>query len=170
MRCFKAVQHWQRRELKFALRQALRPQLPDFLDRQVHSPANRVLRGVFIVLSSPLILLSWLARSLAQLCLFPYRYALTLILPKGLYAPGERNLQGIHRAFSPYHNLSIPFYLKCVNDWVLILYGLEASRHHKIETHIYSQTSTTLKEFQAYPTRQSVSMARESLSRALGYY
>lgn len=169
MRCFSAVQHWQRQEILQRLKDSL-TWWPAPLSLYRASLPTKIGKVLLILTLSPLILTAWLLRLVLVLLASPYWYLSTLAIPNRLYAPGERNIQGIHRAFSPYHNLSPPFYLRCMDDWVTILYGVEAARKNKIETHLFAQSSRRFLGHSEQPSRQHISLARESLSRALGYY
>lgn len=176
MRCFSAVQYWQRKELAQHLKDTFTSFLPHPLSLQgasgtaKTSSAWKLAKVPLIIILFPLLLLIWLARVLFALALCPYRYLSTLPVPQGLHSPGERNIQGIHRAFSPYNDLSPAYYLLCVNDWVTILYGVDAARKHQIETYLFAQSSSRFIRPGEAPSRQHISLARESLSRALGYY
>lgn len=173
LRCFQAAQKWQRIELLDWFANILKPKLP-FIDQARRSSlVVKLLYTAVILALVPLLTLAFIIRTLAVMLIFPWRYWRTRITPHDLQAPGERNIQGIHHAFSRYINLSAENYIQCVNEWIAILYGDAALEHYRMETFVnLERLEQTAASSKVSPTqlRNTLSMARETLSRKLGYY
>lgn len=170
--CFKAARKLQRRDVLDRLRNALLPTLPLLREAMQHSASTRFVYFSLMLVGLPLILVFWLVRLAFTLILFPYRYFSTYFLPPGFKPPGERNIQGMHSAWSRYLNLSTRRYVKCINVWAKILYGKERAKEYALEKYF----DTTLLEQSdvggqaAYHLRSSLRAAREQVSKKLGYY
>ncbi|SMF62813.1 hypothetical protein SAMN02745866_04039 [Alteromonadaceae bacterium Bs31] len=174
MRCFEVAMRWQRRDLRQALLRSLLPIFP-FVGL-FHSGAS-VFKFIYIVvmlLVLPLLVVFWLLRALMLMIVFPYSYIQAYFKPGKLKGPGERNLQGVHNAFSRYLHMSAESYIHCFNDWVAILYGEAIANENRIESYVrFNRMHQSVFGNADVPDarmRNALSMARESISRKLGYY
>jgi hypothetical protein len=171
-RCFQAARALQREDVIDGLKLALLPQLPLFKEAMQHSVSTRLVYFSLILVGLPIILLYWLAQLGFRLLIFPWRYYSTWLFPSGFAPPGERNIQGMHNAWSRYVRLSTPRYVQCVNAWAHILYGKEAANKHRFEKYF----DMTLLEHTdpggqaAAHLKNSLRIAREQVSKNLGYY
>ena len=106
---------------------------------------------------------------------YPYDYLATVWLPVGLRSPGERNIQGIHNSFSHFFDLPADLYVSCIDEWVKILYGMDALKAHRMEFYLDLERMQEAREAHkdldfGGQIRSSVNVAREQLSKALGHY
>jgi len=172
--CFQAAMKWQRRQLTHTLAYALLPKLPYIEHVRWQPMFSKLLYSAVILALVPLLSLLWTLRCALLLMLFPYRYGQTWAKPRDLKGPGERNLQGVHNAFSRHINLSAKNYMHCMNEWITILYGREAGEKHSMEQYVnIGNLEQPLKKFAQMPyaeVRNILATARENLSRKLGYY
>ncbi len=170
--CFKAARALQREDVLDGLKAALVPKLPLYRVAMQHNVLTRFVYFIIMLVGLPLILLFWLAKLGFRVLIFPWRYYSTYYLPPGFRPPGERNIQGMHSAFSKYVNLSTVRYLKCINIWAKILYGKEAANKHRIENYfdmnLLKHTYSTGTD--ANHMRNSLRLARETVSKKLGHY
>jgi len=174
MRCYQAAMRWQRRELLRDLWRSLKPVPPMAKRFLTKGFVCGMVYCFLLVVFSPLLLAFWLLRSVFHLLLFPHRYLRASIKPRGLVGPGERNLQGVHNAFARYLYLSADSYVWCFNDWVGILYGEDCARKYRLENFLnltpFERESSKLIGVPDEQLRYSLSVAREVISRELGYY
>lgn len=170
--CFDAARALQREDVLEGLKRALLPSLPLYGDAMLHSVSTRFIYFSLILVGLPLILFFWLVQLVFTLIIFPYRYYSTFFLPPGFAPPGERNIQGMHTAFSKHVNLSTKRYVKCINAWSRILYGKDAATKYALEK--FFDTSMLEKSDlggqAASHLRSSLRVAREQISRGLGHY
>ena len=173
-RCFEAAMRWQRRQLVQELGHALVPRLPFLHLLTSTSAITKLLYTMVVLVLLPLLAVIWLLRSLVQIIALPYRIALTHTSPRGLKAPGERNIQGIHNAFTRHFDLSPENYVNCVNDWIAILYSEEALEFVRMDQLVnlkrLEQSVFTGVEVPIPQLRNTLSQARETLSKKLGHY
>lgn len=174
MRCFKAAMRFQRQEILFDLLRNLYPKLP-FIDRvRVLGMVPKLLYSVLVLALIPLLSLLWLLYIAFQLLALPYRYLSATINPPGLRGPGERNLQGVHNAFSKYLDLSPTRYVECVNEWIGILYGDRALDRERMENYLGEDQLKVMALHSAdsmdLQMRCALTIARETLSQKLGNY
>ncbi len=174
MRCFEAAMKWQRRDLRQALLRSLLPKLP-FM--KLFLSGGIVFKSTYTALTLitlPILLLIWCFRALLLILGFPHSYFRAFLRPGSLKGPGERNLQGIHNAFSRHLHLSAENYIGCFNDWVTILYGAQAAKENRLESYVrFNRMHQSVFGSNDVPDsrmRNALSMARETVSRKLGYY
>jgi len=170
--CFKTARALQREDLLHELKWAFIPTLPLYTDAIQRSFSTQIVYFSIVLAGLPIILLFRLIRILFTVLLFPYRYLSTYRLPGDFKPPGERNIQGMHTAFSKYVNLSTLRYVSCINRWIKILYGEKAAKNYKLQDYFDTRL---LKEHDlgvnaADHLRDSLRQARENISRKLGYY
>ena len=129
---------------------------------------------MFIVLW-PIIILWGVAEYLLYLLKSPALLMSTYRVPDGIRSPGEKSLVGIHNAFLEVLDMPEPLYIRCVDEWVIVLfanknkYGLSLSEYVNKERDRQTKASHDLDQFVG-PFRNIISVARESLSRDLGHY
>ena len=174
--CFLALRRWQRVYQKQRLRRAIFPH-PPFL--KILSNTNLLGKCMvifFAIFLSPLLLLIWILNALRAIVVFPFMLLSSYSKPAGLRAPGERNIKGLHYQFSKHINLPPELYVKCIDDWVRILYGPSKLPKHSLAN--YLDSDYLLRRRVAYEEDSSmkqllktqISNAREDLSRDLGCY
>lgn len=112
--------------------------------------------------------------SALRLLFLPLRLMLTCWLPKGIVAPGEKNLSGMHNAFARHFQLTETAYVDCFDAWIAVLYServvagcslraeLSRERLRIRESGGDADSSLYLKSF--------IAQARERLSQKLGHY
>lgn len=170
--CFRAARVLQRKDVIDGLKEALLPHLPLFRDAMRHSTTTRIIYFLLILMGLPVILLFWCIQLVFRLIIFPWRYYSTYFLPPGFAPPGERNIQGMHNAWSKYVRLSPKRYVKCINVWAAILYGKEAAKQHAFQkffdAKLLEQDDPGGQA--ANHLRNSLRLAREQMSKKLGYY
>ncbi|WP_370980610.1 hypothetical protein [Agaribacterium sp. ZY112] len=174
--CFHALRRWQRVHIWQDFKASLHPKalFAERLSKQ--TGCIRLMTLALMLLSAPL----WLAWglfhiTLSSLALGPELLA-TYINPPGLRAPGERNIKGLHYQFARYIHLPPDLYIRCVDDWVAILYGPDKwprySLKHYLNTDYLYHRRVGLPDnddLQALVQSQ-ISNAREELSNDLGHY
>jgi len=174
MRCFEAAMKFQRQEILYDLLRSLYPKLP-FIDRvRPQGLVVRLIYSALVLTLMPLLSLLWLAYAVFQILALPFSYMTAVIKPRGLRGPGERNLQGVHNAFSRYLDLSPTRYVRCVNEWISILYGEQVRKKERLENYLGSEQLKNM-ALQDYHTmdlqmRCALTIARETLSQKLGNY
>ncbi len=170
--CFKAARNLQRADVIDGLVNTLIPSLPMYREAMQRSVTAKTVYFVLIILGLPFLIVVWALRLLFTLLIFPYRYFSTYFLPPGFQPPGERNIQGMHSAFSKYVNLSTRRYVYCVNTWAKILYGENSAKKYSLENYIDSNLlmNPNISAPEANHLRNSLRIAREQISRELGYY
>lgn len=174
--CFRAVRRWQRAYMRQRLMQAIFPHLPFIALLKKTSVIGKVLIIVMACILSPLLILIWIIKALAALITFPFSIISSYIKPTGLRAPGERNIKGVHYQFARHIHLPPELYIKCVDDWVRILYGEDKLPKYSLAS--YLDTDYLLRRRIAYEEdatmqnllKTQISNAREDLSRDLGHY
>ncbi|WP_096085555.1 hypothetical protein [Agaribacterium haliotis] len=174
--CFRCLRRWQRIWIWQQFKQRL---VPTPLFKQSLSQAgglNKLLPLLMLILSSPLWLSWWLIRLFFFLLHLPWTLSLSLIRPPGLRAPGERNIKGLHYQFAPYISLPPELYIRCVDDWVCILYGADKLPKYSLSTYLDAEYLLhrrlglkANKDLDRLILSQ-ISNAREDLSRDLGHY
>lgn len=169
--CFRAARELQREEILSQFQQQLRPVLPFFKYAKYQSLPIRIIYFLLILIVLPLLLLIWIVRIALNLIQLPFHYGATYFLPKDFRPPGERNIQGMHSAFTPYVNLSPIHYIECFNTWIKLLYGEQAALEYQLENYFDVKL---LREKpvgdEAIHLRNSLRIARERISRELGHY
>jgi len=174
--CFKRLQYWKRAYARRSLWQAFKLQAPwTGLYLNTHLLGKIVLL-VFTLLLAPVLFLIWILQVLKAVLMFPINLIETLVPPKGLRGPGERTLRGMHYQFASHAYLPPDLYVKCVNDWVEILYGPEQLPKYALNAYlsewetpkIFGTNSRREPDLEA--TQFQISRAREELSRDLGNY
>lgn len=174
--CFRALRRWQRAYLKQKLVRAIFPR-PAFLRSFVKAKlAGKVLIMCLALVLSPILIVLWLLNILRMFLCFPFLFLFSFMKPRNLRAPGERNIKGVHYQFARHINLPPALYIRCVDDWVRILYGHEKLPKYSLAS--YLDADYLLRRQVAYEDDASVqnllktqiSNAREDLSRDLGHY
>ncbi len=174
--CFRALRRWRRQYLHGKLKQSFRPKIPFNKQRQSASFIGRSTIFLILVLLAPLLALYWLIGSLRGLVIYPAKILLTHVKPPGLRAPGERNIQGVHYQFARHIELPPELYLKCLDEWVAILYGKEKLPKFSINQYLDTKYLLQRRVNNAKDRYlndlliNQISNAREELSRDLGYY
>lgn len=166
----------QRKEWCSRYLKALIPRLPwhhAFNQQALHI---RTLLYCAMFLLSPIWLTGWFFQLLQNTALFPYRIIATYFISLSLIPPGERNIQGMHRATQRYLDLSVKLYVLLINQWVIELYGKDAKRAHTMQYYLDKElieqkevTRGALINIDPC-VRSHIGSAREKLSRTLGYY
>lgn len=174
--CFRSLRKWQRVYLKQRFITAFIPRFR-FIHTLKHTHAYvKALGYTLAALLSPLLISLWLLRILKAAIFFPVFYLATFAKPFGLHAPGERNIKGVHYQFARHIELPPELYLKCVDDWVRILYGPEKlptySITHYLNADYLLRTQTSYQDKLAMRDliQRQISNAREELSNDLGHY
>lgn len=127
-------------------------------------------------LLSPIWLTGWFIQLVLNTVLLPYRMLATLFILRTIIPPGERNIQGMHRATQPYLDISVNQYIVLVNQWVEALYGPNTKHvhtlQHYLDKNLINPDNTQHVTYQALDPflRNHLGNAREKLSRSLGYY
>lgn len=173
--CYKRLQFWRRVHARQQFLLAFKPQLPwSGLYLNTHIFGKLVLI-IFTLALSPILLLIWLLQVLKAILVFPINLFETLAPPKGLRGPGERTLRGMHYQFASHFYLPPDLYVKCVNDWVEVLYGPEQLPKYALSSYLgdwekpYGHDG--IRDTQTLELTQfQISRAREDLSRDLGNY
>ena len=170
--CFDAARGLQREEILSNFKWAFLPTLPLYKDAMRHSVPTRFIYFSVLLVGLPLILLFWFIQLVFTILIFPYRYLSTFFLPPGFKPPGERNIQGMHTAFSKYVDLSTERYVKCVNKWIKILYGKKAAKQYQLQRYFDSRLleQDDPGGVTANHLRNSLRLAREKVSKELGHY
>lgn len=174
--CFWALRRWQRAYLKRRFVDTLKPQVPFASTFVKANIAGKLLLGLVITLLLPLIVLVWLIKLVIFSVLMPFLILVSYFRPPGLRAPGERNLKGVHYQFARHINLPPDLYIRCVDEWVAILYGREKLPRFSLAN--YLDADYMMRRQIAYAKDSSlqqllktqISNAREDLSRDLGHY
>jgi len=174
--CFRAVRKWQRAYLRQRLGQAIFPR-PPFINlfRKTHM-LGKFLMIILMIVLLPVLIVIWIVRALISLLIFPFMVISTYIRPYALRAPGERNIRGVHYQFARHINLTPELYIKCVDDWVSVLYGPEKLPEYSLATYLdasYALQKRIVHEDDAALNsllKTQISNAREDLSRDLGNY
>ena len=174
--CFRALRRWQRTYLKGELKKAFIPKIPFGQQLRESGLLVKFLCLLVIVILLPLVTLFWLLNLFRGLLLFPIQILLSHFKPPGLRAPGERNIQGVHNQFARHIELPPELYLKCLDDWVGILYGPDKLPEYSISR--YLDSHYLLHRTMTHGSDPSIgnllstqiSGAREELSRSLGHY
>lgn len=174
--CIKLAAKMQRRAWRSRYVDAFIPRIPwhhAFNQQPLHI---RMLLYFAMFLLSPIWLTGWFLQLLCNTALFPYRITATYFISLSLIPPGERNIQGMHRATQRYLDLSVKQYIWLVNQWVEVLYGEKAKRIHTMQYYLDKElveqreiTRGSLINMDPY-IRNHIGSAREKLSQALGYY
>ena len=174
--CFRALQRWHRVNLRYRFYRAFFPK-PAIL--RYFGQANtlgKIVAILLMIVFSPLLILIWLLGIARAILQFPIIYALTFFTPFGLRAPGERNIKGVHYQFSRHIELPPNLYIKCVDEWVAILYGHEKLPQFSITEYLNTDYISRRKvafEDESYIEeiiQSQISNAREELSQDLGHY
>ncbi len=122
--CYAAFVKWHRIQLFQEWRRALIPQLyPQKPDENMTFSGLVAYMAVALFLL-PFSIVVWLLSFVYESVRYPV-LLLASILPPKSYSVGERNIQGIHNAFVQYAGLTPDNYIRCVDDWITILYGPE---------------------------------------------
>ena len=175
-RCFYIARDYQRKSLRRALLPLDLQQWRAGFNRLGWSKTPLVLTAQCLILLLAFVpMLVWLlGKSVVSLIAFPFRYAQTFFVPKDLNAPGEKTLVGIHNAFNRHLNLSASDYVACINDWIKVLYGEEASRRLNFDQAIKVEINKKINQHAnsdlAATTRSMVAVMREKVSKELGHY
>lgn len=174
--CVKLAAKMQRRAWRSRYLDSLLPRIPwhnSFNQQALHI---RALLYFAMFLLCPIWLTGWLLQLISQTVLLPYRIIATHFISLTLIPPGERNIQGMHRATHRYLDLSVNQYVWLVNQWVAELYGEKAKRIHTMQYYLDKEllerreiTRGSLANMDPY-IRNHIGAAREKLSRVLGYY
>ncbi|MFT7561816.1 MAG: hypothetical protein ACI93R_003747 [Flavobacteriales bacterium] len=169
--CFKAARKWQRYYLRQKLVSDLLPK-PLFTSREITRPFRWFMNILFI----PVSLVIWLAVLLFNLAALPFRTGYTFLTPSGMKPPGERNIQGMHYNFSRYAELPPELHVRCINDWVALLYGTEKLTTNSFDRYldldnllrkeILNSKDSGVREY----LHQQLNHARHELSQDLGHY
>ena len=176
--CFHIARRYQRHTLRrqvLALDHLLWPRALDRL-RWSSSPLRRCGQGLVLAVSLPFIVIGQLLGRLLGLLLFPFRYARTFAIPRGLAAPGEKTLVGIHNAFARFFDLPPEAYINCVDEWIRALYGCERSLREYLSATVVAEgvaesAAEGTAETDLSPSMRSyIAVARERLSKELGNY
>ncbi|TQV78083.1 hypothetical protein FKG94_13460 [Exilibacterium tricleocarpae] len=169
--CFHIARRYQRNVLKreaFGLEHWFWPAALDQLHWSASMP-RRLGQGLIIAVSLPFIVSWQLLGRLARLLAFPFRYLRTYMIPRGLAAPGEKTLAGVHNAFARFFDLPPDAYMDCVDEWIQALYGLDRSLRDYIVT--MNRGAEQLPAPALSPSMRSyIAVAREKLSQELGHY
>lgn len=172
-----AVRH-QRRHL---LRQVLTPIAPvswllSSKFRWSHQPLRASAQYLILLVLLPMLIVWQLTAFVVRLLLLPVRLAMTLYVPKGLVAPGEKNLAGMHNAFASHFQFPTTTYIDCFDGWILILYGEKAQACYSLRNDVEVERRRLLACASLVDSkgddyfRPFVAHARERLSRKLGHY
>lgn len=174
--CVKLAAQIQRRAWWRGLTLGLLPRIPWHPSFDPLNVPTKALLYFAMFLLCPIWLTGWLLQLLMQIILLPYRMLSTLFILRTIIPPGERNIQGMHRATQPYLDLSVNQYVVLVNQWVEVLYGPRAKRIHTLQYYLDTQlidrkelSRVSYQSLDPY-LRNHIGAAREKLSRALGYY
>lgn len=140
-------------------------------------PFSALLQCVLIAALLPVLLLWQLLQCLYRLLLLPLQYLMTFRLPRDLAAPGEKNMAGIHNAFSHYFHFPATVYVECFDGWVEILYGVEQREKYSLAAQLEAERlrcatgggNIHCAEGEDY-IRAFLGHARERLTRSLGHY
>lgn len=174
MRCFQAAMKWQRKELQQELFRSLSLRLPYIGYFRNKNVLVKLVYSAIMLALIPLLTVLWLVNAALHMLFFPYRYWAAYVKPRNLKGPGERNIQGVHNAFTKHLNLSPELHIQCVNDWVGILYGEEALRGNRMENYVDVSKFKQQRAFTPSTTtaqlRSTLTIARETLSQNLGCY
>lgn len=131
---------------------------------------------VLLVILLPVLILWQLIQCLCRALLFPVRYLMTFRLPRDLTAPGEKNMAGIHNAFSHYFHFPVAIYVECFDGWVEILYGAELSDKYSLTAQLEAERQRSAGGNNIYCAEGEdyiwafLARARERLTRSLGHY
>lgn len=109
---------------------------------------------------------------------FPFCYMKTCFHPSGLAAPGEKNITGMHNAFSRYFRFNLENHVGCIDDWVQVLYGSKLQQGYSLSRELNNEKDRLLNlggRWDPYLDDQGhlknfVNHRREQLSRRLGHY
>lgn len=140
-------------------------------------PLSAVFQCLLMLALLPVLLLGQFFLCLYRLILFPFKYLLTFRLPRDLAAPGEKNMAGIHNAFSHYFHFPVAVYVECFDGWIEILYGAELRGMHNLSAQLEAERlrcamgegNVHCADGEDY-IRAFLGRARERLTRNLGHY
>ena len=174
--CFRAIRRWQRTYWFQLMGWSLLPHPPLGDEFKKAGLSGKFVISIMILLLSPLVLIRWFINVLKAILLYPLKILLSFFKPIGLRGPGERNIQGIHNQFARYIDLPPELYIKCLDEWVAILYGTDKlprfSLSSYMNTDFINQNQASLARQSGLHTliRTQIGSAREELSRDLGHY
>ncbi len=122
--CYAALVRWRRRQLLQEWRNVLLPRLYPQKPLKKMTVISLLFYVITTLVLLPFSLLVWLLSLAYESIRFPIVFVETLFPPKS-YSVGERNIQGIHNVFVAYAPLTPDNYIRCVDEWIGILYGPE---------------------------------------------
>ena len=174
--CFKRLRQWQRVYLCQRLQAAFVPSLPWQQTLCKTHLGGKLLLILFTVVASPVLILLWCLRILRALLVYPFIFIASFFKPFTLKSPGERTIRGMYYQFNIYAQLPPHLHVRCIDDWVSILYGADKLEKYALSTYLGSITSQLnskeLKHNQSMReiVQVQISQAREQLSQDLGNY
>ena len=174
--CFRALQRWRRCHLSQNFKKAFTPKAPLSQAYKTANGFNKFIINLIYLVFLPLLVLFWLLNILRGVVTYPILILLTRITPRDIRAPGERNIKGVHYQFAQHTQLPPELYVRCVDDWVRILYGADKLPKYSLAN--YLDADYLVRRRVAYADDQTlhslvkkqISNAREDLSRDLGHY
>ena len=174
--CFRSIRRWQRVYWVQLIGWSLLPHPPLSSEFKQAGFGGKFLISLLILLLSPVVLILWLINILKAVLLYPLKILLSYFKPIGLRGPGERNIQGIHNQFARYIDLPPELYVKCLDEWVAILYGTDKLPKFSLSSYmntdfIHENTGKVARQNGLHNLiKTQIGSAREELSRDLGHY
>lgn len=177
-RCYRIAQGYRRQFLLHGVLSVYRIVWPRLLSRVSWSRdwSRRVAQIILLLLLLlwPVIVLWGLLEYVILLVRFPAELIGTYRVPKTVRSPGEKTLAGIHNAFQQVLELPDGMYIRCIDDWLPILFGERGEGQlmvEFVERERQRQRAVEVSEFQlAAQMRSELAVAREKLSKRLGHY
>lgn len=173
--CYKAGQRYYRRQLLANLSRIDRQYWPFW--HAIGDNTKPILERSFLTLSAllalPLSALFQLLASALKLIKFPFQLLASFSLPQNLHAPGEKNLTGLHNAFSAKLGLRGRYYIRCVDNWLDILYPEQVRPGGYLSDCIEKvgrQVKDALEQGLDDPEFRLIGNCREKLSQHYGHY
>ncbi len=175
-RCYRVAQGYRRQFLLRGVFSVYRIVWPYLLSRVAWSRDwwRRAAQFILLLLLWPLIVLWGLLEYMVLLVRFPVEFIGTYRVPKTVRSPGEKTLAGIHNAFQQVLELPEGMYIRCIDDWLPILFGKRGEGQLMmafVDRERQRQRAAEVSEFQlAAQMRSELAVAREKLSKRLGHY